>query len=397
MSIVAGGTLNLREMRRKILVSAGEASGDLYASLVVDELARRMPDAEFFGCTGPRLRRSGVRTVVDAASLAVVGLLEVVAHIPRIYGEYRKLLDAAREQKPDLAILTDSPDFHLRVARRLVRQGVPVVYLVAPQVWAWRKGRLKTIRSTIDRLLCIFPFEEQFFTDHGVKASYIGHPLAGLVAPSLTRDEFFRKHRLAASRPLVAVLPGSRRGEAARHLPALLDAADRLYREKAVNLVLPASATTGTEFYRERTGGSPILVIEGESWDALAHADLALAASGTVTVEAALLGTPMVTFYKVTAPSWVAGKLLVNVPFYSMVNLIAGRALVPELMQGQMTGERLAGEALRLLTDEGARRDMKAGLDEVRARLSAGSNEPPARRAAAIVQEILEGEVAHVW
>ena len=383
-------------MHPKILVSAGEASGDLYASLVVEELRRIHPDAEFFGCTGPRLRQAGVRTVIDAASLAVVGLLEVAGHIPRIYSEYRKLLREARTQKPDVAILTDSPDFHLCVARRLAAEGIPVVYLVAPQAWAWRKGRVRTIRRAVRRLLCIFPFEEQFFAQEGVSATYIGHPLARLVRPKLSKDEFFKKHRLAASRPLVAVLPGSRRGEAARHLPALLDAAERLYREKAVNLVLPASATTGVEFFRERMGRSSILVIEGESWDAMAHADLALAASGTVTVEAALLGTPMVTFYRVTTPSWVAGKLLVNVPFYSMVNLIAGRAVVPELMQGQMTGARIAEEALRLLPDGPARREMQAGLAEVRGKLTPDAGEDPACRAAAIVQEILEEEVAHV-
>jgi lipid-A-disaccharide synthase len=379
-------------MRRKILVSAGEASGDLYASLLVADLRRAYPDAEFFGCTGPRLRAAGVRTVVDASSLAVVGLLEVVAHIPRIYGEYRKLLAAARQEKPDLAILTDSPDFHLRIARRLNQQGVPVVYLVAPQAWAWRKGRIPTMRRSLRSLLCIFPFEEEFFRREGVPASYIGHPLAGLVHPSLTRDEFFKKHRLAAGRPLVTVLPGSRQGESARHLPALLDATERLYREQAVNLVLPASATTGAAFFRERLGGSPIQVIEGESWDALAHADVALAASGTVTVEAALLGTPMVTFYRVTAPSWVAGKLLVNVPFFCMVNLIAGRAVVPELMQGQMTGESIAREARRLLTDQTARAEMKAGLAEVREKLSRGAAAKPVP----LIQEILEGQVAHV-
>jgi lipid-A-disaccharide synthase len=382
-------------MRRKILVSAGEASGDLYASLVVDQLRRAWPDAECFGCTGPRLRASGVRTVVDAASLAVVGLLEVVAHIPRIYGEYRKLLAAAREEKPDLAILTDSPDFHLPVARRLHRQGVPVVYLVAPQAWAWRKRRLKAMRRTLRRVLCIFPFEEAFFARAGVPATYIGHPLVGLVAPSLGREEFFRKHGLAAGRPLIAVLPGSRRGEAARHLPAVLDAVERLGREQALNLILPASATTGAAFFRERMGPSPVRVIEGESWDAMAHADLVLAASGTVTVEAALLGTPMVTFYKVTPLSWIAGKLLVRVPFYSMVNLIAGRAVVPELMQSRMTGETIAREARRLLADPGARAEMKAGLDEVREKLSRAGISAP-RRAAAIIQEILEGQVAHV-
>ncbi len=269
---------------------------------------------------------------------------------------------AAAAVRPDLAILTDSPDFHLRVARKLHRQGIPVVYLVAPQAWAWRKGRVREMRRTIHRLLCIFPFEEEFFTRHGVRTTYIGHPLAGLVRPTLSREEFFRKHRLAPERPLISVLPGSRRGEAARHLPALLDAVQRIYREQAVNVVLPASATTGAAFFSERLGRSPIQVIEGESWDAMAHADLALAASGTVTVEAALLGTPMVTFYKVTAASWLAGKFLVDVPFYSMVNLIAGRAVVPELMQISDDRRESGREALRLLADDRSRAEMKAGL-----------------------------------
>jgi lipid-A-disaccharide synthase len=381
-------------MRRKIMISAGEASGDLYAALLVEQLRAQYPDAEFFGCTGPRLRAQGVRTVVDAASLAVVGLLEVVSHIPRIYGEYRKLLASAASTRPDLAILTDSPDFHLRVARRLHKQGIPVVYLVAPQAWAWRKGRVKQMRRTLERLLCIFPFEEDFFRNEGVKADYIGHPLAGLVRPSLSREEFFRKHGLTQGRPLVAVLPGSRQGESARHLPALLDAIERMNREQTMNWVLPASVTAGAAFFRERTAGSPVLVTEGGSWDAMAHADLAFPASGTVTVEAALLGTPMVTYYRVSAASWIIGKPLVDVPFYSMVNLIAGRALVPELIQNQMTGERLAAEGLRLLRDESARAAMRAGLAEVRDHLSGHTSAPA--RAAAIIREVLEGQHAHV-
>jgi len=383
-------------MGRKILVSAGEASGDLYASLVVEEIRRRIPSVSFSGCTGPRLRAAGVQTVVDSASLAVVGLLEVVSHIPRIYGEYRKLMRAATQWRPDLAILTDSPDFHLRAARRLQAMGIPVVYLVAPQAWAWRKGRIPGMRRSIHRLLCIFPFEEEFFRGHGVPTTYIGHPLAGLVAPALTKDEFFRKHRLAAGRPLVAILPGSRKGEVARHLPALLDASARLYRERAVNLVLPASATTGAAFFKEVVGSAPVRVVEGESWDTMAHADVALAASGTVTVEAALLGTPMVTFYRVSRPSWIAGKLLVNVPFYSMVNLIAGRKVVPELMQSELTGEALAREAARLLADSAARAEMCAGLAEVRRKLSQSGPLSAPARAASIIQEILEGQFAHV-
>ena len=186
------------------------------------------------------MRAAGVRTVVDAASLAVVGLVEVIAHIPRIYREYRRLIAAAAAERPQLAILTDSPDFHLRVARRLKRMGIPVVYLIAPQVWAWRKGRLPLMRRTIDHLLCIFPFEEQFFRSHEVPATYIGHPLGRLVRPSISREEFIHRHGLDPGRPLVALLPGSRPGEAARHLPALLDAAARLARSMPVQFVLAA-------------------------------------------------------------------------------------------------------------------------------------------------------------
>ncbi|HEY7388243.1 MAG TPA: lipid-A-disaccharide synthase [Bryobacteraceae bacterium] len=386
-------------MGPRVLVSAGEASGDVYAALVVNELRKLWPKAEFFGCTGPRLRAAGVRTVVDAASLAVVGLVEVVGHIPRIYGEYRRLVAAAREQKPDVAILTDSPDFHLRVARQLRRMGIPVVYLVAPQVWAWRKGRLGRMRRDLAHLLCIFPFEERFFREAGMAATYIGHPLVDLVRPSLGREEFFRKHGLDAGRPLIAVLPGSRRGEAARHLPALLDAISRLMERKPSGkgqrqFVLPASATIGPRFFEQRVGRAPVRVIEGESWNAMAHADVALAASGTVTIEAALVGTPMVTFYRVTWPSWVAGKLLVRVPFFSMVNLVAGRAVVPELMQNQMTGRNLAAEAAKLLNDAEARREMRAGLEEVRRRLETPVSPP--ERAASIIQAILEGQAVHV-
>ena len=362
--------------------------------MLVEELRGVWPDAEFFGCAGPQMRRTGVLPVIEAESLAVVGLAEVVAHLPRIYGQYRKLLEAARTTPPDLAILTDSPDFHLRLARQLKRLGVPVVYLVAPQVWAWRKGRIPLIRRVVDRLLCIFPFEEAFFRDQGIPASYIGHPLAGEVRPRTQKTEFFRKHRLDLSRQLVTVLPGSRKGEAARHLPALLDAVQRIYGQQVTHFLLPASETTGAAFFRDRIGGAPIQVIEGETWDAIAHADLALAASGTVTIEAALAGVPMITFYKVSALSWLAGRFLVRVPFYSMVNLVAGRAVVPELMQGEMTGECLAFEALRLLRDGGARERMREDLAEVAGRLSAKGH--AMAKAAALVEELMEGHAAHV-
>jgi lipid-A-disaccharide synthase len=381
-------------MGHNILVSAGEASGDYYASLLVADLRRLWPGARFFGCAGPRMRRAEVEPVIEAESLSVVGLVEVLAHLPRIYGQYRKLAQAAATRKPDLAILTDSPDFHLRLARRLKAWGVPVIYLIAPQVWAWRKGRLPQMRRTIDRLLCIFPFEEEFFQRQGIAATYIGHPLAGRILPALTREEFFRKHRIPLQRQLVTVLPGSRKGEAARHLPWLIPAVERIYREQAASFVLAASETTGAAFFRERIGSAPIQVIEGETWDAIAHADLALAASGTVTVEATLLGTPMVTFYRVNPMSWVLGKMLVSVPFYSMVNLVAGRAVVPELMQGAMTGERLAAEAMQLLRDDGRRLRMRDELAEVSRRLT-GEGDAMAK-ACAVIENLVEGQAAHV-
>jgi lipid-A-disaccharide synthase len=379
---------------REILISAGEASSDRYAAMLVEELRRVWPDALFFGCAGPRMRAAGVEPVIEAESLAVVGLVEVVSHLPRIWRQYRRLLAAAEKTRPRLAILTDSPDFHLRVAKRLKALGIPVVYLVAPQVWAWRKGRISVMRRTIDRLLCIFPFEEAFFRKHDIPAEYIGHPLAGQVRPALEKSEFFRKHRLAPNRQLVTVLPGSRKGEAARHLPALLEAVERIYRRQATHFLLPVSETTGAAFFRERIGSAPIQVIEGETWDAIAHADLALAASGTVTIEAALAGTPMITFYKVNALSWLLGRLLVRVPFYSMVNLVAGRAVVPELMQSRMTGKELAANALWLLQDDAARQRMRQDLAEVAGRLS--GERRAMEKAAALVEELMEGHAAHV-
>ena len=352
-----------------ILISAGEASGDRYAALLVDELRRRHPDLHFFGCAGARLREAGVDPVVRGESLSVVGLVEVIHHIPRIYGEFRRLIQAAESRRPSLAILTDSPDFHFRVARKLKLLGVPVVYLVAPQVWAWRQGRTRVMRRIIDRLLCIFPFEQDFFQARGVSAVYIGHPLAGRVRPSLTKSEFFRKHGLLAARPLIAILPGSRQGEAARHLPVLMDVAQRLHQEAGAACILPASPTTGVEFFRQRIGSAPVTVIEGEAWDAMAHCDVALAASGTVTVEGALLGAPMVTYYRVNALSWLLGRRLVKVPYLSMVNLIAGRMIVKEFMQQEMTVANLTNETRRLL-DPDAASALRADLAEVARRLS---------------------------
>ena len=379
----------------RVLISAGEASGDLYASRVVEALKRRHPDAEFFGCAGPRMQAAGVRAIVDARALAVVGLVEVVSHIPRIYREFRKLVRAIPAERPDAAVLTDSPDFHLRLAKKLHRAAVPVVYLIAPQAWAWRRGRVRAMRRTIQRLLCIFPFEEAFFRQHGVAATFIGHPLARIVKPSLTRAEFCAKFGLSPEDRIVALLPGSRHGEAARHMPYLLDAARRIQARHKVRFVLamPPGFGAETATFWKPSRAAAIQVIEGFTWDCLAQAEVALAASGTVTIEAALLGTPMVTFYRVNALSWILGRWMVRAPFLSMVNLVAGRPVAPELIQGEMTGAMIAAGALRLLDDEKARSAMRADLADVAAKLATGHD--PMESAADWVEKVLGDEKVH--
>lgn len=373
----------------RIFISAGEASGDLYASRVVEMLRSRHPEAEFFGCAGPRMQAAGVRAIVDSRSIAVAGLVEVVAHIPRIWSEFRKLARAAAVEKPDLAILTDAPDFHLRLAKKLKKLGIPVVYLIAPQAWAWRQGRVRTMRRVTDQLLCIFPFEKEFFESRGVPTTYLGHPLARIVRPSMTRAEFFETLAIPPDARVIVLLPGSRQGEVERHMPALFEAARLIRNRQPVHFVLslpPGFDAQGSSFW-ERARAESIQVKVGITWDALAYAELALAASGTVTIEAALLGAPLVSFYRVNALSWMLGRWLVHAPFLSMVNLVAGREIVPELIQGEMTGERIAAEAIRLLDDDAARSRMRADLAQVAALLA--SRDDPMETAAGWIEKVL--------
>lgn len=376
-------------MGLKILVSAGEASGEMYASRLVAELRQRHPDATFFGCAGPKMRAAGVRNVIDAEALSVVGLIEVVAHIPRIYGEFRKLVRAANREKPDLAILTDSPDFHFRLAKQLKKQGVPVVYYVAPQVWAWRQGRTRVMRRIIDLLVCIFPFEQKFFKEHGIHAFYSGHPLTRMYHADKTRAAFRAEHGLTDASPVIGLLPGSRRGEWERHLPLLLETVTSLRQTHQAQfaLAVPDSGfpLTDSTNWRKRISDLSIQMIEGDTWNLLAHCDVLLAASGTVTVEAALAGTPMVTYYRVAPLSWMVGRRFVKVPHLTMVNLVAGKRIVPEYMQDEATAATLAGALRELLDSPEKQRQMRADLKQVRTLLE-GDDDPISRAADEIDQ-----------
>lgn len=387
--------LHLKQNEVRFLVSAGEASGDMYAAGVVRQLSQRYSSAEFYGSAGPKLEQAGVQPVIDFAKLGVVGLAEVTGHLPGIYREYRKLIRFAEDHPPDAAILTDSPDFHLRLARHLKRLKVPIFYLVAPQVWAWRQGRVKTIRNLVDKLFCLFPFEEAWFRSHGVDAIYIGHPLATMVKRKLSRNEFFERHHLPKDMRLLALLPGSRSGEVRRHLPVLLQAVAELRRRFALGVVLATpqgfQRHGGLTIFKERIQASSIQIVENETWDCIGHADLALAASGTVTVEAAVLGTPMVTFYKVTPASWWAGRRLVKVPFLSMVNLIAEREIVPELIQQDMTPAKISAAAEELLTRPERADRMRTDLAAVRLALTREGD--PFERAANLITEACGGQI----
>ena len=369
----------------RILISAGETSGDRYAAGLVEALAARLPGARFFGCAGPRMRARGVEAIVRTEDLAVVGLFEVARHIPRIYGLFRRLERSARETRPDLAILTDAPDFNLRLAARLRSAGIPIVYYVAPQVWAWRQRRIHRIRKLVDLLLVIFPFEEEYFRERGVNVQFVGHPLCDLARVSSNRDHFFAEHSFSPTEPLIALLPGSRKGESLRHLPALEDAASRLTTSGVRQFVLPASATTGKQFFADHWHGPEIRIVENQAQDCIGHADVALVASGSATVETALLETPMVSFYKLSWSSYYLARLLVDVKYYTMVNLLADKQVIKECIQYECTGTKLASEAIRLLQQDAERCQMISEFSSLRNTLQGET--PAAERAAAAICE----------
>lgn len=372
----------------ELMIVAGEASGDLHAGRLVGELLRRHENWRFFGCGGEGLRAAGCELLVDAADLAVVGLFEVGLHLPRIYRRYRRLCTALKRRRPSCLILVDFPDFNLRLAKVAARLGVPVVYFISPQVWAWRPGRVEAIRRTVRRMICIFPFEAAFYAAHGVTVDYVGHPLVDLVRCSAEALEFRRRLPVGAG-PLIALLPGSRRREIAFHLPVMLQAAQRLHAQRGVAFVIPAASTVGSPLIAAAIPAEQrayVHIVDGQAYDALGHARLAIVASGTATVEAALLRTPMAVVYRLSNWSYRLGRRWVKAPYFAMVNLIAGRAVVPELIQEGFHADAVVNWALKLLDESAEREAMLRGLDDVRARLG----QPGAiARAADVVDEVL--------
>jgi lipid-A-disaccharide synthase len=362
---------------RQIMISAGEASSEMYAARLAAVLQART-GAQLFGMGGPRMAEAGVELIADYHQVAVVGLWEVLHKIPSVISLQGRLAQEAAKRGASLAILVDSPSTHLGVARRLKRHKIPVGYFIGPQIWAWRPGRVRTIKRLVDRMVVIFPFEEKIYRDAGVAVDFVGHPLVDIVRPTMTRVKFAASHGLDASRPIVTLLPGSRRSEIAQHYGRIMEACARLAngpeKIEGVQFVHAVAPGLSAEFLARARGNHtvPVTRVEGATYDALAAADCAIVASGTATVEAALLGTPMVVIYRVTPVSAFILRRMIRTPFIGIVNLIAGKQVVPELIQEQFTPAAIEREVRKLLVSPQAREETKAELAKMRASLGPG-------------------------
>jgi lipid-A-disaccharide synthase len=402
----------------QILISAGEASGEMYGAQLIEALRRRAElrstgrrnasaptqglQIDFFGAGGERMRAAGCDIVVDAKDLAVVGITEILGHLPKILGLYRKLLRAADEKRPVLGVVIDSPAFNWRVARQMKKRGIPVVYYVAPQFWAWRQGRVKLLRKYIDKALVIFPFEEKFYRDRGVDATFVGHPLADLPAPAITREAYAAAHQIDAAKSWITLMPGSRRKEVRMNLPTMLEAADRLAKDRlggGYEFLLPVARTLDSSFLTKLIAAPAEMrqaaSLQGvhlvpEALPALFHSRAGIIASGTATVEAAIMGTPFVMVYRVSRLTYTLGKPRVKVPYFAMVNLIAEEEVVPELVQHKFTAENVVRELNKIIPDGEPRASMIERLAAVKARLrGTGSGAHPSETAAEIILKMI--------
>jgi len=363
----------------------------MYGAQLIEALRRRDPALEFFGVGGQRMREAGCNTLIDASDLSVVGITEILSHLPRIWTLFHKLIDEADRWQPDLAIVIDSPAFNWRVARQMKKRGIPVVYYVAPQFWAWRQGRVKLLRKYITKALVIFPFEEKFYRRRRVDATFVGHPLAELPPPAITREAYAAQHNLDLAKQWITIMPGSRVKEVRMNLPTMLDAATLL--GAGFEFVLPVAPTIDRAWLAASTKGQGITLVS-EALPALYHSRAAVVASGTATIEAALMGTPFVMVYRVSQLTYTLGRPRIKVPYFAMVNLIAGEKIVPELVQGDFTAERVVARLREILPDSPARTTMLEGLARVKARLRSPSEQGSAAdRAADAVLALASHEV----
>jgi lipid-A-disaccharide synthase len=365
-------------MPQSIFISAGEASGEHYGALLAGALQKQLAasgqTAGFFGMGGERMAAAGVECFVRSEEMAVMGLTEVVRHLPRIWREYRRLKQSIRDRRPSVAVLIDFPEIHFRLAKELHRLGVPVVYFVSPQLWAWKKHRIKLVRKYIDKMLVIFPFEEPFYREQGVQAEFVGHPLAELPLPAISRAQFAAENGLDLAKTWIGLLPGSRPKEIRDHLPEILRAAQML--ADSFEFVIPLAPTLNAaqrnevQLLVQNYGGGVAVRLVDDARAALFHARVSIVASGTATVEAALIGNPFVVVYHVSPLTYAIAKRVVKVPHVAMANLIAGKRVVPELIQSDFTAANIVREIGALLPEGPARQTMMEELARIRGLLA---------------------------
>jgi lipid-A-disaccharide synthase len=357
----------------KLMLVAGEASGDKHAAHLATALKAIHPQTQFFGSGGDDMRAAGVEMLVDVRELAIMGALEVAAALPKFLRVFRQLREAANARKPDAVILVDWPEFNLRLAKKLKRDGHRVFYYISPQVWAWRTYRVNQIKRDVEKMLLILPFEKEFYEQRGIEVEYVGHPLLDSVRVTSSHDEFCQKYKLDPTRRIIALLPGSRRKEVAYIWPPMLDAVRDL---QAINPALQFVLALAPTIAREQIEISSLpnlTIVENDTYNAVAAADLAVVASGTATLETAIIGTPLIVCYRASELNWQLFTPFIKVPFVGMPNLIAGREIAPELLQNNLTGKRLAQQISDLLGDAERLKTARADLVNVRIKLGAAN------------------------
>ena len=383
--------LNMKAANKEktVMIIAGEASGDMHGAHLVREMLKCNSALKFYGIGGNKLRREGVELLADAADMAVVGLTEVISKLGSILKIMALMKKSMDERRPDLVILIDYPDFNLPLAKAAHKRGIKVFYYISPQVWAWRKGRIKQIKKTVNKMAVILPFEVETYREKGFEANYVGHPLLDMVKTDYSKQEARKKFGLAGDKITIGILPGSRMSEIRKLMSELVRAAQILKREiPDAQFVLPLADTLDETIITEYISGADvqIKVISGHTYDVITCSDLALVASGTATLETALLSVPMIVVYKISALSYFIGKLIIDVKNISLVNIIAGKTIVPELIQSDASGAQIAAEALSILKNQDKRQEMINELQSIHSRLG----EPgAARRTAQIAIDML--------
>ncbi len=381
-------------MKKKILVVAGEASGDLHGAGLLKELIKINPVLEFFGMGGDKMRNEGLKLSYHINQVSFMGLFEILSHLSFLRRVFKNMIEQIDSHKPDLAILIDYSGFNLRLAKKLKQKNIPIVYYISPQVWAWRKGRVEKIKKYVDKMIVFFPFEVDFYKKEGVNVELIGHPLVNLAQPVLQKEEFLKKVQAERGQIIIGLLPGSREQEIKKILPVMLEACQILkIKMKNIKVAIGLAPTINKELVLSRLNqNSDAKVLESLTYDVMKYSDLLLVTSGTATVESALMETPMLVIYKTNFMTYFLAKLLVKVPYISMVNLIAQKKIVPEFIQSQANPLLIAQEMEKILQDKVKYQQTKQELSQIKSKLSSNNNkdgDSPYLRAAKIVNQIL--------